>query len=85
MLGGRAGLVRPPTCIWVRRWERVAPAASLFVGTRPGYGLCRQFFPRQVLLPCVRGLSEGDAWHVEEGLADFLGAFNVGDLEEALG
>ena len=64
---------------------REAPAASLYLGTRPGYGLCRQFFPRQVLLPCVRGLSEGDARHAEQGLADFLGAFNVGDLEEALG
>ena len=30
-------------------------------------------------------LLEGDARHTEEGLADFLGAFNVGDLEEALG
>ena len=30
-------------------------------------------------------LLEGDARHAEEGLADFLSAFDVGDLEEALG
>ena len=41
--------------------------------------------PHHVLLPSVRGLSEGDAWHAEEGLAGFLGAFDVGDLEEMVG
>ena len=30
-------------------------------------------------------LLEGDARHAEECLADFLSAFDVGDLEEALG
>ena len=30
-------------------------------------------------------LLEGDARHAEEGLADFLGAFNMCDLEEMLG
>lgn len=77
--------MRPRVVPAVRRWEREAPAASLYVGTRPGYGLCRQFFPQQVLLPCVRALSEGDAWHAEKGLAGFLGAFDVGDLEEPFG
>ena len=57
----------------------------LCMRTRPGYGLCRQFFPRQVLLPCVRVLSEGDAWYAEQGLAGFLGAFDVCDLEELFG
>lgn len=75
----------PDLFVGGERWEREAPAASLFVGTKPGCGLCRQFSPRHVLLPCVRALSEGDAWHAEQGLADFLGAFDVGDLEEALG
>lgn len=44
-----------------------------------------KLFPQHVLLPSVRGLSEGDAWHAEEGLAGFLGAFDVGDLEESFG
>ena len=44
-----------------------------------------KLFPQHVLLPSVRGLSEGDAWHAEQGLADFLGAFDVGDFEEMLG
>lgn len=30
-------------------------------------------------------LLEGDARHAEQGLAGFLGAFNVGDLEESFG
>ena len=69
----------------VRRWEREAPAASLYMGARPGKIIRRLLFPQHVLLPCVRGLSEGDARHAEEGLADFLGAFDVGDLEESFG
>ena len=44
-----------------------------------------KLFPQHVLLPSVRGLSEGDAWHAEQGLAGFLGAFDVGDLEESFG
>lgn len=30
-------------------------------------------------------LGEGDAGHAEQGLADFFGAFDVGDLEEPFG
>ena len=30
-------------------------------------------------------LGEGDAWHAEQGLVDFFGAFDVGDLEEPFG
>ena len=44
---------------------KLPPPRCLCMRTRPGYGLCRQFFPWQVLLPCVRALSEGDAWHAE--------------------
>ena len=44
-----------------------------------------KLFPQHVLLPSVRWLSEGDAWHAEQGLAGFLGAFDVGDLEESFG
>ena len=44
-----------------------------------------KLFPQHVLLPSVRGLSEGDAWHAEQGLAGFLGAFDVGDLKESFG
>ena len=44
-----------------------------------------KLFPQHVLLPSVRGLSEGYAWHAEQGLAGFLGAFDVGDLEESFG
>ena len=44
-----------------------------------------KLFPHHVLLPSVCGLSEGDAWHAEQGLAGFLGAFDVGDLEESFG
>ena len=44
-----------------------------------------KLFPQHVLLPSVRGLSEGDVWHVEQSLADFLGAFDVCDLEELFG
>ena len=31
------------------------------------------------------GLCEGDAWRAEQGLAGFLGAVDVGDLEELFG
>ena len=44
-----------------------------------------KLFPQHVLLPSVRGLSEGDAWHAEQGLAGFLGDFDVCDLEEPFG
>ena len=54
---------------WPEEWEREAS----------------KLFPQHVLLLSAVGLVEGDAWHAEQGLADFLGAFDVGDLEEALG
>lgn len=77
MLGGRAGWRGP---------RRVSgEAVGALSSRRLAYGLCRQFFPQHVLLPSVRGLSEGDAWHAEQGLADFLGAFDVCDLEESFG
>ena len=44
-----------------------------------------KLIPQHVLLLSVRGLSEGDAWHAEQGLAGFLGAFDVCDLEESFG
>ena len=50
-----------------------------------GHGVSREFSPQHVLFLSVRGLSEGDAWHAEQGLAGFLGAFDVCDLEESFG
>ena len=47
--------------------------------------MAMKLFQQHVLLPSVRGLSEGDAWHAEQGLAGFLGAFDVCDLEEPFG
>lgn len=44
-----------------------------------------KLFPHQWYSCLSVGLGEGDAWHAEQGLADFLGAFNVGDLEEPFG
>ena len=47
-----------------------------------------EFDPKMLYLKNFRYRSfllEGDVRHAEESLADFLGAFNVGDLEEALG
>ena len=42
--------------------------------------------PHSMCYSCLSvGLGEGDAWHAEQGLADFLGAFDVGDLEEPFG
>ena len=64
---------------------KLPPPRCLCMRTRPGYGLCRQFFPRHVLRRVSVGLGEGDAWHAEQGLAGFLGAFDVGDLEELFG
>lgn len=44
-----------------------------------------KLFPYQWYSCLSVGLGEGDARRAEQGLADFLGAFNVGDLEETLG
>lgn len=44
-----------------------------------------KLFPHQWYSCLSVGLGEGDARRAEQGLADFLGAFNVGDLEETLG
>ena len=47
-----------------------------------------EFDPKMLYLKHFRYRSfllEGDARHAEEGLADFLGAFDVGDLEESFG
>ena len=44
-----------------------------------------KLFPHQWYSCLSVGLGEGDAWHAEQGLAGFLGAFDVCDLEEAFG
>ena len=75
----------PDLFVGGERWEREAPAASLFVGTRPGLGLCRNSSHGMCYCRVSVGLGEGDAWHAEQGLAGFLGTFDVCDLEEPFG
>ena len=61
------------------------PRRLAVCGGEAGEGTRRQLFPRHVCPRLFVGLFERDAWHAEEGLAGFLGAFDVGDLEESFG
>ena len=60
----------PPRCMWGRGRGMACAANS-------SHGMC---YCRVSV-----GLGKGDAWHAEQGLVGFLGAFDVGDLEEAFG
>lgn len=64
---------------------KLPPPRCLCMRTRPGNGLCRNSSHGMCYCRVSVGLGEGDAWHAEQGLAGFLGAFDVCDLEEAFG